>query len=117
MKGLLRMNVKERVRSMLHRGDDANVAAFGTGFILIVMLIIGVIALFLDIIFVTMVWNALPGGFLRIFAAGGAILVSPVVILILLAKLYYFRKGGQLIWSFVVFFVDIAFAGLNTYCA
>jgi uncharacterized membrane protein len=113
------MNLKEKIaefRRHLQPGDE-NVKAFGSGFIFIALAIISVIALFLDIIFVTMIWNALPGGFLRIFAAGGAILVSPVILLVLLAKLYYFRKGAQLIFSFVVFAIDIAFAGLNTYCA
>src|SRR5690242_2225919 len=91
---------KERIKQMLpEHGEDANVKAFGMGFILIVLLVIGVIALFLDIVFVTMIWDALPGGFLRIVAAGGAILVSPVVMLVLLAKLFYFRKGGQLIFA------------------
>jgi len=111
------MNVKERVRRMMTGGGDANTAAFATGFVLIVMLIIAVIALFLDIVYITMVWDGLPKGFLQIVAAGGAVLVSPVVILILLAKLFYFRSGGQLIFSYFAFAVDLAFAGLNTYCA
>lgn len=114
------MSLKGKIAEMrkhLRSSGDENVKAFGSSFIFISLSMIGVIAFFLDIIFVTMIWNALPGGFLRIFAAGGAILVSPVVILILLAKLYYFRKGGQLIFSYIAFGVDIAFAALNTYCA
>src|SRR5690349_14248530 len=94
--GSLGSGVKERVQRMLHGSGDANIAAFGSAFIFIVVLIIAVIALFLDIVYVTMIWNGLPDGFLRYVAAGGAILVSPVVILILLAKLFYFRSGGQL---------------------
>jgi len=111
------MNVKERVQRMLHSSGDANIAAFANGFIFIVVLIIAVIALFLDIVYVTMIWSGLPAGFLQYIAAGGAILVSPVVILILLAKLFYFRKGGQQIFSYIAFAIDLAFAIMNTYCA
>lgn len=109
--------VKERVQRMLNGSGDANIAAFGGAFIFIVVLIIAVIAFFLDIVYVAMIWSGLPSGFLQVVAAGGAILVSPVVILILLAKLYYFRSGGQLIFSYFAFAVDLAFAVLNTYCA
>ncbi len=117
VKGSILMNVKERVERMLHRTGDANIAAFAGGFIFLVVLIIAVIAAFLDIVYVTMIWSALPAGFLQYIAAGGAILVSPVVILILLAKLFYFRAGGQQIFSYVAFAIDLAFAVLNTYCA
>lgn len=113
------MALKEKIadlRKHLQSGDE-NIKAFGNGFLFISLGIIGVIALALDIIFVVMIWNALPAGFLRYFAGAGAILVSPVVMLVLLAKLFYFRKGGQLIFSFLVFGIDIAFATLNTYVA
>jgi len=113
------MSLKEKIadlRKHLQSGDE-NVKAFGSGFLFISLMIIGVIALALDIIFVVMIWNALPAGFLRYFAGAGAVLISPVVMLVLLAKLFYFRKGGQLIFSFIVFGIDIAFATLNTYVA
>jgi uncharacterized membrane protein len=98
--------------------EHKSVQAFRSAFIWIVLVIIGAIAGFLDIIYASMIWSGLPDGFLRYFAVAGAILVGPVVLLILLAKLWYFRNGGgQVIWAVIAFIVEIALAILNTYVA
>lgn len=81
------------------RKVSANASALGRGAQGVGMVIICLVVLFSDVMFVSMLWNAFPGGFLTVAAVGGAFATGLSVIVLVIGKTHWFRPGGQLVFS------------------
>lgn len=68
-----------------------------TGSVLI--LVLGV--MYCEIMYLSIVQAAFPNGFLRVFAAAGAVVGGLSVLLLLLSKSFWFTEGLQLVWSYI----------------
>lgn len=65
----------------------------------VLILVLGV--LYCEIMYLSVVEKAFPDGFLRVFAAAGAVVGGLSVLLLLLSKSYWFTEGMQLVWSYI----------------
>jgi len=61
--------------------------------------IVALVVLYSDIMFVALLWDAFPGGFMRILAVGGAFATGISIIALLIGKSHWFRPGNQLVFS------------------
>lgn len=92
---------------------SANAKAMMSSTKFIAYTIIAVVVLYCDVMFVSLMWDALPGGFLRIFAVLGAFATGLSVIALIIGKALWFRPGGQLIWSWCFSALEIAISIMN----
>ncbi len=81
----------------------------------VLILVAGVI--YCEVMFLSMVATAFPTGILRIFASIGAIVGGMSVLLLLLAKSFWFTEGVQLIFSYVFTGFEVVFLIANTVLA
>lgn len=75
--------------------------------------IIVLVVLYADVMFVSLMWSAFPGGFLTIAAIGGAFATGLSVIALVIGKSRWFRPGGQLIWAWAFTVMELAVSMLN----
>lgn len=75
--------------------------------------IITMVVLYTDIMFVSLMWKAFPGGFLTILAIGGAFATGLSIIALMIGKNHWFRPGGQLIWAWCFTVLEIVVSILN----
>lgn len=92
---------------------SANARAVGGSVQFIAYAIIALIVVYSDIMFVSLMWSAFPGGFLTIAAIGGAFATGISVIALVIGKSHWFRPGGQLVWSWCFTAIEIAISVLN----
>lgn len=75
--------------------------------------VIALVVLYSDLMFVGLLWNAFPGGFLSILALGGAFATGISIIALVVGKARWFRPGGQLIWSWAFTGIEAAISLMN----
>lgn len=71
----------------------------------IIILVLGVI--YCEVMYLSVVSIAFPPGLLRVFASIGAVVGGLSVLLLLLAKSYWFTEGVQLIFSYVFTGIEV----------
>lgn len=71
----------------------------------IIILVLGVI--YCEVMYLSVVSVAFPPGLLRVFASIGAVVGGLSVLLLLLAKSYWFTEGVQLIFSYVFTGIEV----------
>lgn len=91
----------------------ANARALGASTQFIAYAIIALVVLYSDVMFVSLMWSAFPGGFLTVAAIGGAFATGISVIALVIGKSHWFRPGGQLIWAWCFTALEIAVSILN----
>lgn len=91
----------------------ANARAVGSSAQFIAYLIIALVVLYSDVMFVSLMWSAFPGGFLTVAAIGGAFATGISVIALVIGKSHWFRPGGQLVWAWCFTALEIAVSILN----
>ena len=101
---------------------NANARAMGCLASGIAYLIIGLVAIFADVMLVFILWSAFPtnsliGGFLTACAVGGAFATSLSLIGLVVAKSYVFRPGSQLVFSWLFTAVEILVMVVNVIAA
>lgn len=79
--------------------------------------VISLVVLYSDVMFVGLMWNAFPGGFLTIAAVGGAFATGISIIALVIGKSHWFRPGGQLLWSWVFTFIEVGISAMNAIVA
>lgn len=83
----------------------------------VAMLIVVLVVAFSDVMFIKLMWNHFPEGFMRVLAVGGAIATGLSIITLLIGKLIWFRPGAQMNWAYVFMAVEIAVSVLNVLAA
>jgi hypothetical protein len=83
----------------------------------VAMLIVVLVVLFSDVMFIKLMWNHFPDGFMKVLAVGGAIATGLSIITLLIGKLIWFRPGAQMNWAYVFMFVEIGVSILNVLAA
>lgn len=92
---------------------SANARAIGSGAQGIAYAIIALVVLYSDIMFVSLMWAAFPGGFLTIAAIGGAFATGISVIALVIGKSHWFRPGGQLVFAWLFTALEVAVSIMN----
>jgi hypothetical protein len=82
-----------------------------------VMVIIVFVVLFSDAMFIKLMWNHFPDGWLRILALTGAVATGLSIILLVLAKQYWFRPGEQMIAAWCFTGIEVLASILNVLTA
>lgn len=76
-------------------------------------LIIALVVLYSDVMFVALLWNAFPGGFMRLLAVGGAFATGVSIIALVVGKNSWFRPGPQLVFSWWFTGTEVVVSMLN----
>lgn len=92
---------------------SANARAAGSAAAFVAYLIISLVVLYSDVMFISLMWDAFPGGFLTVAAIGGAFATGISVIALVLGKSYWFRPGGQLLWAWCFTAMEISISVMN----
>lgn len=102
----MRFGLKSKKPTANARGIGclAQLAAYG---------IIVFVVLFSDVMFVSLLWNAFPGGFMTIAAVGGAFATGMSVIALAVGKSHWFRPGPQLVFSWLFTGVEVLVSVMN----
>jgi hypothetical protein len=77
----------------------------------VIILVLGVI--YAETMYLSVVEKSFPEGFLRVFAMAGAIVGGLSVLLLLLAKSYWFTEGLQLVFAYCFTGVEVLLMVLN----
>jgi hypothetical protein len=83
----------------------------------IAMIIVILVVMFSDVMFIKLMWNHFPDGFMRVLAVGGAIATGLSIITLLIGKLIWFRPGAQMNWAYAFMAIEIIVSILNVLSA
>lgn len=83
----------------------------------IAMLIVILVVMFSDVMFIKLMWNHFPDGFMRVLAVGGAVATGLSIITLLIGKLIWFRPGAQMNWAYAFMALEIIVSILNVLAA
>lgn len=83
----------------------------------VAMLIVVLVVLFSDVMFIKLMWNHFPDGFMKVLAVGGAIATGLSIVTLLIGKLIWFRPGAQMNWAYAFMAVEIGVSILNVLAA
>lgn len=97
--------------------EEANAASYGKLVYVLGYLILGVGAIYADVMFITLVGPALPAGSLGVAAIMGAFLTSASLIALVVGKSHLFRPGDQVTWAWAFTWVEIGIMSLNVILA
>lgn len=92
---------------------SANAKAIGGSSKFISGLIISLVVLYSDVMFCALLWNAFPGGFMRILAVGGAFATGISIIALVIGKNSWFRPGSQLVFSWFFTGTEVIVSMMN----
>ena len=95
------------------RRITANARAIGGSAKFFAYAIISLVVIYSDVMFVSLMWNSFPGGFLTIAAIGGAFATGISVIALVIGKSHWFRPGGQLVWAWCFTAIEILVSVMN----
>lgn len=96
---------------------EANTAAYGKLVYILGYLILGIGAIYADVMFVTLLGQALPSGALGVAAILGAFLTSASLIALVVGKSHLFRPGDQVTWAWIFTWIEIGVMSLNVILA
>lgn len=92
---------------------SANDKAIGGAVHVIGLIIIIVASVYADVMFLGLMWDAYPPGFLRVLAILGAFTTSLSVIALTIGKTKWFRPGGQVVFAWLFTLVEVAVCVMN----
>lgn len=93
--------------------SQANSASYGKLVYIIGYIILGVGAIYADVMFVSLLSGALPSGPLGVAAIMGAFLTSASLMALVIGKSHLFRPGDQITWAWLFTWIEIAVMCLN----
>lgn len=92
---------------------EANAQSYGKLVYIIGYIILGVGAVYADVMFVNLLGVALPQGPLGIAAIMGAFLTSGSLLALVIGKSFLFRPGDQVTYAWIFTWIEIAVMSLN----
>jgi hypothetical protein len=78
---------------------SAGAKAWANSVVGLAFVIVGLVAIYGDVMFISLMWSAFPDGFLKVLGIAGAIVTSMSIIGLMIGKTTWFRPGGQLNWA------------------
>src|SRR6266566_348105 len=95
----------------------ASAKAWANSVVGIAFLIVGLVAIYGDVMFISLMWSAFPDGFLKVLGIAGAIVTSISIVALMVGKTTWFRPGGQLNWAWIFTFIEWGVSLMNAVVA
>ena len=96
---------------------SAGAKAWANSVVGLAFVIVGLVAVYGDVMFISLMWSAFPDGFLKILGLAGAIVTSMSIIGLMIGKTTWFRPGGQLNWAWLFTAIEWIVSLMNSLVA
>ncbi len=96
---------------------SASAKAWANSVVGLAFIIVGLVAVYGDVMFISLMWSAFPDGFLKILGLAGAIVTSMSIIGLMIGKTTWFRPGGQLNWAWLFTAIEWIVSLMNSLVA